>query len=554
MLCMYTAPKTFRLSSIILLAGLCSCDPDEHGEQIEEQLEDVDGPEPTEQSGEIDANEPETAEASADPLRADFNGDGFADIAIGAPLDDIGGVTSGSVNILYGATNGLTVTGDQIFFRASTNQADQDDGFGRVVVAGNFNGDAYADLAIGVPSDDVGADASAGSVQIHHGSAAGLSVTANLILTQDTPDILDDAEPNDNFGSALAVGDFDDDGFEDLAIGVPGQMVDGKVEAGAVHVIFGSAMGLTALDDQVWSQFTPGVDGVPELGDRFGTALAAGDFDDDGHDDLAVGVPLEDTGSISDAGWVHLLYGTNSGLTGDGDEILHQEIAGIDGVGETDDEFGSALAVGDFDDDGFDDLAAGVPGEEVSGAERAGAVNVLYGSDSGITTSGDQYLHQNTSGVEGSSGNGDGFGTALTAGDFDDDGHDDLAIGVPFESVSNLSSAGVVNVLYGADSGLSTSGDQLWHQNSSNIESAAAASENFGIALSIGDFDNDGAADLAIGVQFDRVAAMIVGGAVNVIYGSDSGLASGGDQYWHQNIPDVEGIAKTGDRFGAAVR
>jgi hypothetical protein len=306
------------------------------------------------------------------------------------------------------------------------------------------------------------------------------------------------------------------------------------------------------------------VEGVPETTDRFGTALAAGDFDHDGRDDLAIGVPLEDIGTIADAGWVNLLYGTkNAGLSGDGDQIWHQNISGVEGVAEAEDEFGSALTVGDFDDDGFDDLAVGDPSEGVGEVDRAGAVNVLYGSGSGITASGDQYLPQNTSGIDESSEDGDEFGTALAAGDFDDDGHDDLAIGVPFESVSNILDAGGVNVLYGVDGGLSTSGDQFWSQSSTNIEGVADAGDQFGSALSMGDFNRDGAGDLAIGVPFDDLPAVgavppvMAGGAVNVIYGSGIGLAATNpdDQYWHQNVLNLTGVvAKTGDRFGFTLR
>ena len=106
---------------------------------------------------------------------------------------------------------------------------------------GDFNGDGFGDLAIGIPGEDVGGDQDAGAVTIIYGSTNGLTaiatatVPASQFWSQDTTGILDSAEPGDSFGSALAAGDFDDDGFSDLAIGVPGEDAsDGTLNVGAV--------------------------------------------------------------------------------------------------------------------------------------------------------------------------------------------------------------------------------------------------------------------------------------------------------------------------------
>jgi hypothetical protein len=188
-------------------------------------------------------------------------------------------------------------------------------------------------------------------------------------------------------GSSLAAGDFNKDGYADLAVGVPGYNTAG-VKAGAVNVLYGSATGLgVGLDSpasQIWSRESDGVLGEPAEGDRFGHSLAAGDFDGTGFDDLAIGVPGDDIGDAKDAGSVNVLYGSATGIT-----TLHNQLwdqTGLDENGgvEAGDAFGSALAAGDFNGNGVADLAIGVPGEDVEVGivifSNAGSVDVLYGT------------------------------------------------------------------------------------------------------------------------------------------------------------------------------
>ena len=120
------------------------------------------------------------------------------------------------------------------------------------------------------------------------------------------------------------LGDFNGDGYDDLAVGVPYEDVvtggSDNVDAGSVTVIYGSASGLTAAGNQVWTQGTAGMLDVVEPGDAFGYALAVGDFNGDGRDDLAVGVPnegfaSEGLGRLAAAGAVQVIYGSAAGLT-----------------------------------------------------------------------------------------------------------------------------------------------------------------------------------------------------------------------------------------------
>jgi hypothetical protein len=115
----------------------------------------------------------------------------------------------------------------------------------------------------------------------------------------------------------------------------------------------------------------------PGIYDRFGHALAAGDFNNDGRDDLAVGVPNEDIGLVLDAGAVHIIFGSASRLVSTGNLFRHQDSLGLNNanpetVAEVGDNFGSALAAGDFNGNNRDDLAIGVP-EETIGPVTFGA-------------------------------------------------------------------------------------------------------------------------------------------------------------------------------------
>jgi hypothetical protein len=562
-----------RIISTILVLASSACileDAEQPAEELDE-LDELDMADPDvsrssldEQPGldEIDSNEPEAVPASADPLQADFNGDGFADLAVGTPNEDLNGVSCGSVTVFYGSEDGLTTDGIELWSADSSGvgEAGSGDLFGIALAAGYFNGDNFADLAIGSPDDDVNGQINAGSVTILYGSCEGLTAENSQIWHRDSPNIDGDAEAQDHFGDALTTGDFNNDTFDDLAVGVPGLGFGLVVEAGAIYVIRGSDTGLTGIDSQFLHQDNTASNESAELSDAFGSTLAAGHFNGDEFEDLAIGSPGESFGDIQ-VGLVHALYGYTGGLfTGGsitdsppGPQIWHQDIPGIDGISENGDGFGSALAAGDFDGDLVDDLAVGVPGEDVNSVNLGGAVNTIYGSDAGgLTATGDQYWTENTLGVLGVAEPVDTFGRSLAAADFDEDGHDDLAIGSPGESLGDITSCGEVHVLYGSfGTGLSAADDQRWNQGTEGIDGIVEISDGFGFTLSIGDFDGDGAADLAINARDEDVGDVQSAGQINVIYGLDEiGLTAIGDQVWHQNIAGVPGILEEFERFG----
>jgi hypothetical protein len=204
----------------------------------------------------------------------DLNGDGFADLIVGAPGDDDNGADAGSARAFSGANGAMLFT----FLGSAAG-----DRFGTAVAGlGDTNGDRQADLAVGAPGDDAnGADA--GSVRVHSGADGSVLRT-----------LLGEAA-GDALGSAVGrAGDVDCDGRADLIVGAP----NGASSAGycrALSIVSGALL-LSAQGDAV--------------GDGFGSAVTtAGDTDRDGLADLLVGAPLRD-GAGTDEGLARLFETT----------------------------------------------------------------------------------------------------------------------------------------------------------------------------------------------------------------------------------------------------
>ena len=349
---------------------------------------------------------------------------------------------------------------------------------------GDFDNDGFDDLAIGIPAKDVDNAVDAGSVHVIYGSSSGLTTSGDQVVTQNTPGVLDTAEASDRFGFALAAGDFNDDGFVDLAVGVPGEDDGSTSDAGALAIFPGSSSGLTVVGDLFYTQNTTNINDTSEAGDQYAFSLSAGDFNGDGKIDLAVGVPYEDVGSLADAGAVNVLLGSSSGLSTTNDQTWTQDVSGVDGTAGAGDIFGYALAHGNFNGDASDDLAIGAPNEDFGSVSDAGGVNVLYGSTaSGLTATNDKFWSQSGSGIADDPEAGDHFAFALASADFDGDGFDDLACGVPDEDVGSATDAGAVNVLYGSSGGLVDSGDDFWTQDVGSIPGSSGAGDRLGAAL-----------------------------------------------------------------------
>jgi len=417
----------------------------------------------------------------------------------------------------------------------------------------DFDDDGFADLAIGVPFESVGTVQNAGAVNVIYGNVGGISSAGNHFWHQNRSGVLDVAEANDQFGSSMTWADFDGDGYDDLAIGSPNEKIGPDTGAGAVAILYGSPIGLTDVGDQFWHQDSAGITDGAERNDHFGAALATGDFNGDGYGDLVVGVPGETIGTKIRCGAVHVLYGSASGLRATGSRFFHQDFGGMVGVAGTNDGFGTAFAHGDFDDDGYDDLAIGIP--EKGSSE--GSVHVMYGSAVGLLVFGNHVFSRAHLPSGSSVG---GLGYSLTAGDFDGDGDDDLAVGMPFARIMGIR-AGAVGVLFGvAGIGLRSVGSQIWHQDSPGVDGEPtpppdnnpdSTTDLFGATLAVGDFNADGFADLVVGEPYDTIGEPC--GSAHLLPGSIGGLTSVGSRYLHQDTPRMPGGNLEDDRFGQSL-
>jgi len=480
----------------------------------------------------------------------DYNGDQHGDLAVGIPGEDSPTkFDSGALEMFYGegTSDGLAIGTAELWTQDSSGfqgVLEPGDKFGSATGCADFNADGFTDLLISAEGEDVGAVADAGALHVLRGSGSGITGAGDRYLTQDSVGVLGVAEAGDRFGASIAPGDFDGDGHVDLAVGAPGEDLGTFADAGGVHVFRGTATGITVSGDSIITQNTADVADTAEMGDEFGTELVTGDFDGDGFADLAIGISNEDVGTVLDTGAVHLFYGSAAGL----DPLTDVVVTGTDvGTSETGDLMGSELVAADFNDDGFTDLAVGVPGKMVLGLDNAGSVVVLFGSASGLVTSGSLTLSQATPGISGAPEAGDGFGGGLAAADFDDDGANNLAIGVPGEDYtvfSTYTDGGLVHILSGDPSSWETAPEEATAKLTDFGMGSFGAM--FGLTMVAGEFNGDGFAELATGAPNGSSGQ----GLLVMIPGSAEGPAFANAQSWDQDSVLVPGKGENDDFFG----
>lgn len=430
----------------------------------------------------------------------------------------------------------------------------------------DFNGDGFTDLAIGSPYGTVSGLKYAGFVNIIYGSSNGLNTAKHQVFSQNTAGVPGSAETSDHFGYSLASGDFDHDGYADLAVGVPDEDTTSGTNAGTIDFLWGSSSGLSAAQSSAADEFD-----TPGAAHRWGETLAVGDIEHDGWPELFITTPGTSNfawfffGPDAAAPAAKATGGATSTATGRGAhpgkvvtrsaaKKVESAKATSGGAAGAEDRVGtlsatdvnsSWLATGDVTGDGHDDVVYAWSDSDAATAEERHGFIVFPGEIPDGATQGD--LNADAAvGIIGVDVN------AATAGDFDGDGFADVALGQTPDA-DHL--GGQVAVFKGAATNVSADagGSYLVNQETPSVPGAGEAGDAFGASVAAGDINKDGKADLVIGAPTEDVGTVADAGATFFVLGSATGLTGVGSQAITQNTAGVPGGAEKGDKLGTQV-
>jgi len=434
-----------------------------------------------------------------DSLHDDFNGDGYTDLVTATPSATVGGqAKAGNVVVQYGSADGISTSRSTTVTQGAHGVPDAPetgDRFGADFSSGDLDGDGFDDLVVTADEEKVDRGTRrTGSVTVVWGGKKGLTNGGTLVTGDKDKEV---------FGTDVAVADIDGDKGQNLVVlnGFGGNRMltyadgfsrdkpsratsvtdgfeDGMTSynlttgdftgSGSDDIVVSSSQEADADDFSQVNVYRGGPAGVTfqrELTDGwmpYSYSGGSGDLNKDGYEDLVlggVGEGNDERGNPSGgAGHVAVWYGTKKGLTSK-HKFIHPETPGFPGKSGSTPEFGASVSVGDVTGDGYDDVAAGMPGKKVSGDAKSGGLVLLKGSADGLTTKGVVSLNQDTKGVPGMGETGDKFGSAVRVTDIDGDGRSDVAISAKGEDVTpGAKQDGAVWTLRGAADGLTTKG------------------------------------------------------------------------------------------------
>jgi hypothetical protein len=396
----------------------------------------------------------------------DLNGDGFADIVVGAPLNDAGGGDAGRVYVYLGGPGGtLDPTADGVL----TGVAGETFG-SSVSIAPDLNGDGFADLVVGSPNNGAGGVMAGRAYVYFGGSGSTLDATADGTLTG--------MATQDEFGKSVAsAGDVNGDGFADVVVGAN----QTSSASGRAFLFFGGPG--VAFDQSVDATLRGQVNG-----DFFGYSVSsAGDTNGDGFADVLVGAFLHGSG----AGSAYVFLGGSGAFDATADGTV-SGVAANDWLGI------SVASAGDVNGDGFADIVVGAEGNDAGGI-GAGQAYVYYGSASDT-------LDPTPDGTLTGAAAGDTFGRSVaSAGDVNGDGFSDVVVGA-FLANGVVADVGRAYVYLGAATAtFDATADGV-------LSPAAVLDDKFGQSVaSAGDANGDGFADVVVGAPGNDTTAMNAG-------------------------------------------
>jgi len=385
----------------------------------------------------------------------DVNGDGYADVIVGASGFDSGFTDEGAAFLFHGASNGLSFAPAASLYGGKNNAY-----FGySVAYAGDVNGDGYDDVVVGAPGYANG-QVGEGGAFVYPGSVAGLSTTWTWSVEGNQANVL--------MGISVAsAGDVNGDGFADVIVGAPNYSYD-QTKEGRAYIYHGADCGLSSLANRILE----GNKDNALLGSSVGSA---GDVNGDGYADVIVGAPGYTNGE-SEEGVARVFLGSNNGVDG----VIHREYEG----NQAGAAFGYAVSTaGDVNGDGYSDVIMGAYLYDGTKTDE-GQAYAFYGSASGLSSVPDW---QTVSGFKYAQ-----YGNAVAcAGDVNGDGYADVVVGA-WNFTHGETNEGKVYCYLGSASGLDSIPD--WEVEGS------MADINLGRSISsAGDVNGDGYADVVMG-------------------------------------------------------